>query len=824
MRALILEISAMQFSQAARLRLFAIDRNRHLTLNSLGLRDRMNVSAAVRIPRDGEFLFGGKLLESVDSDISMHKRAKEVAGRLASRAFLTLHVGSVFARTPLFPPAVEGSPFVPAAEVFVTPYAAEEWPRAEVPPCGPLPQHLVENDYMGGFRVCGVPPVGGRISLFVGKWQVGQVVTADSFVLSVIKNGFQILLQNHFPGVIRKATVTPQDPKVILRIQEEIRDLISKDAIVQINDTPSLCLSPIFVIPKKSGDLRVILNLKEFNLFISTQHFRMETLNVILPQLSASDWAVSIDLKDAYLHVPIHPSPRRFLGFQFMGKTFQYKVLPFGLKDSPWVFTRVVATLVGHLRRLGLRLFYYLDNWLLVAESRVLLESHLRTTLQTVDSGPGVSCELGEVFPYPAETSVLSWGATSHFQVVGSTLKAQSVGSPGGDSGSCQGSFGYRPHVAEISRPPCQLRGPCPQLQAADEASSASSAVFHPLGRSTGQACSLEFRDQGFVQGVGLSFSPSRRETVLPASSVSSYHHGRVRSRVGGGGGSSPSPCVRGLVERGGLGPYQFSGIEGGSSSFAESRISCSGSCGSDSFRQHDGGVLHQSSGRNSFLIPVSAGLGPVGMVPSSENFSSRGSHSGSREHCSGFSLQGKIPSCRMGSESRRVSDDLSFVFSSSGDRLVCVSSQLPALEVLLSVPGCSGVEDRCSVVSLEGPSTVRISSFLSSPQDLGQNSPGRGRPSPGSSVLASETLVSSSPETLGGPSEDIASAEGPSGATHVFDSSPQGRKSSSFFMASFRQQGEEAGLSQRAAQFAAEALRQSTRDTYDSRLVPFRE
>ena len=314
-----------------------------------------------------------------------------------SHVLVTLYVGSVFVRSPLFPPAAEDSPFVSTVEDLVAPYAAEERPTAEAPPCGRLPQHLAESDYMGEFRVCDVPPVGGRISLFIGKW---QVVTADSFVLSVVKNGFQIFVQNHFPGVIRKVTVTPQDPKVILRIQEEIRDLISKNAIVQINDAPNLCLSPIFVIPKKSGDLRVILNLKEFNLFISTQHFRMETLNVILPQLSANDWAVSIDLKDAYLHIPIHPLSRRFLGFQFMGKTFPYKVLPFGLKDSPWVFTRVVATLVGHLRRLGLRLFYYLDDWLLVAESRDLLESHLRTTLQwTRDLGFLVNWEKSSLTP-----------------------------------------------------------------------------------------------------------------------------------------------------------------------------------------------------------------------------------------------------------------------------------------------------------------------------------------------------------------------------------------------------------------------------------------
>ena len=67
-------------------------------------------------------------------------------------------------------------------------------------------------------------------------------------------------------------------------------------------------------------------------------------------------------------------------------------------------------------------------------------------------------------------------------------------------------------------------------------------------------------------------------------------------------------------------------------------------------------------------------------------------------------------------------------------------------------------MENRRSFVSLDGSLTLRVSSLLSSPQDLGQVSPGRSRPSPGSSVLASEVLVSSSPEALGGPSEDVAS------------------------------------------------------------------
>ena len=44
-----------------------------------------------------------------------------------------------------------------------------------------------------------------------------------------------------------------------------------------------------------------------------------------------------------------------------------------------------------------------------------------------------------------------------------------------------------------------------------------------------------------------------------------------------------------------------------------------------------------------------------------------------------------------------------------------------------------------------------------------------------GSFVLASEVLVSSSPEALGGPSEDVASPVRLGGTTHVFVSASQG-------------------------------------------------
>ncbi len=55
------------------------------------------------------------------------------------------------------------------------------------------------------------------------------------------------------------------------------------------------------------------------------------------------DWFAATDLKDAYFHVSILPRHRPFLQFAFEGRAFQYKVLPFGLSQSPRVFTLVAS-------------------------------------------------------------------------------------------------------------------------------------------------------------------------------------------------------------------------------------------------------------------------------------------------------------------------------------------------------------------------------------------------------------------------------------------------------------------------------------------------
>ena len=69
----------------------------------------------------------------------------------------------------------------------------------------------------------------------------------------------------------------------------------------------------------------------------------METVDSIVKFLKKGQWLASLDLQDAYMHVPVLPAHRAYLRFAFQNVHYQFKVLPFGLMTAPRVFTKVLS-------------------------------------------------------------------------------------------------------------------------------------------------------------------------------------------------------------------------------------------------------------------------------------------------------------------------------------------------------------------------------------------------------------------------------------------------------------------------------------------------
>ena len=222
--------------------------------------------------------------------------------------------------------------------------------------------------------------VGGRLAHFAQNW---AEITDDEWVLSLIRKGYRIPFKER-PILSPDPTFFQQS--LSQQLEEEVASLLSKGAVEEIIPECPGYYSRIFLVPKKNGKLRLIIDLSVLNHFVYTETFKMETQRKVSNAIQLNDWAFSLDLTEAYLHIPIHYRSRKYLRFTLRGRVFQFKALPFGLSTSPFVFTSLMIVIATFLRRRSITLHPYLDDWLARNQNRRKLLEHRQFILSLINS------------------------------------------------------------------------------------------------------------------------------------------------------------------------------------------------------------------------------------------------------------------------------------------------------------------------------------------------------------------------------------------------------------------------------------------------------
>ncbi len=100
---------------------------------------------------------------------------------------------------------------------------------------------------------------------------------------------------------------------------------------------------------------RFVVDLRHINSFCQTRSCRYETLTHLRHLARRDDWLWSVDLTDAYHHVPFHPECVHYFTFgveTLEGVRFcSTPVLNFGWTLSPFVFTKVMRAVTSYIRR-----------------------------------------------------------------------------------------------------------------------------------------------------------------------------------------------------------------------------------------------------------------------------------------------------------------------------------------------------------------------------------------------------------------------------------------------------------------------------------------
>lgn len=219
---------------------------------------------------------------------------------------------------------------------------------------------------------------------------MGELGTIDDQMATLIRENADVfVLGEEPPGrcsivqhIINSGTSPPirQRPRRIpLHYQEEvnkvIRDMLDKK-IIRPSSSP--WASPIVVVKKKDGSIRLCVDYRKLNAVTSKDNFPLPRIDVTLDALGGSKLFSTLDLKSGYWQVEVEKESRAKTAFVMPTGLYEFETMPFGLANAPATFQRLMTKVLEDL--IPNKCLVYMDD--VIVHSKTL-EEH-RTHLKEV--------------------------------------------------------------------------------------------------------------------------------------------------------------------------------------------------------------------------------------------------------------------------------------------------------------------------------------------------------------------------------------------------------------------------------------------------------
>lgn len=175
-------------------------------------------------------------------------------------------------------------------------------------------------------------------------------------------------------------------------VREMISDLLKHDVI---RPSTSAYSSPIVLVKKKTGDLRLCIDYRALNKKTVKENYPIPLIDDQLDQLSGSQYYTTLDLANGYYQVPIRECDKFKTAFVTPEGHYEFNRMPFGLANAPATFQRIMNQILGAVRY-GEALVY-LDDVIIPSISIDQGLARLETVLD-IFSKTGLTLKLSKCF------------------------------------------------------------------------------------------------------------------------------------------------------------------------------------------------------------------------------------------------------------------------------------------------------------------------------------------------------------------------------------------------------------------------------------------
>ena len=265
------------------------------------------------------------------------------------------------------------------------------------------------SDDLESGREVNVPGENTLVQEVRSKLEFWYSLDKSSFATRLITQGLTLRFTNKKAVdnlCSRNITARSYTRRNKLVLQTEIESLLKQGVIVRVPNNSLLFPNHIFAIVKPSGKIRIIFDMKELNTFIKLPSLRMFTFDKAHIAFHRFNVACKIDLHNAFWHIPVHKAFQRYLSFKFKGKCYTWCAMPFGLRTAPYLFCKLLKTIINHLRvKYSIPVYFYMDDLLILAMTVEEAIAYINIILSVLaNAGLSVNLEKSELTPQPIIT------------------------------------------------------------------------------------------------------------------------------------------------------------------------------------------------------------------------------------------------------------------------------------------------------------------------------------------------------------------------------------------------------------------------------------
>ena len=217
----------------------------------------------------------------------------------------------------------------------------------------------------------------------------------------------QLTVESPYPPQLRKPPY-PSSPKSREALNQHIQELIELKVLRKIGHNEQVEITTPVIIAWHNDKSRMVGDFRALNNYTKADYYPIPRIDHSLHNLSKAKYITTMDILKGFHQIPISLESRKFMRIICHLGVFEYLRMPFGIKNAPSHFQRMMDSIFGSYIRQGWMMVYiddiiiYSDDWEThISKINMILKttisSGLKISIKKCNFGYGELRALGHV-------------------------------------------------------------------------------------------------------------------------------------------------------------------------------------------------------------------------------------------------------------------------------------------------------------------------------------------------------------------------------------------------------------------------------------------